>query len=37
MLSSKNKTALVFMMLFAVTLTLTIGSVQYLMHLAMLR
>jgi hypothetical protein len=37
MLSDKGKTALIFIMLSAVTLTLTIGSVQYLMHLAVLR
>ena len=37
MLSSKSKTALVFILLFAVTLTLAIGSMQYLLHLAMLK
>ncbi|BDV38010.1 hypothetical protein DSM21852_12630 [Methylocystis bryophila] len=37
MVSDKGKTALVFIMLSAVTLTLTIGTAQYLMHLAVLR
>jgi hypothetical protein len=37
MLSNKNKSVLIFIMLSAATLTLTIGSVQYLMHLAILR
>jgi hypothetical protein len=37
MLSDKGKTALIFILLLAVTLTLTVGSAQYLMHLAILR
>jgi hypothetical protein len=37
MLPDKNKLALMFIMLFTVALTLTIGSVQYLMHLSILR
>jgi hypothetical protein len=37
MLPDKNKLALMFIMLFTVVLTLTVGSVQYLMHLAILR
>ncbi len=37
MLSDKIKTALIFITLSAVTLTLAIGSAQYLMHLAVLR
>ncbi len=37
MLSDKMKTALIFLMLSAVTLTLAIGSAQYLMHVAVLR
>jgi hypothetical protein len=37
MLANKAQHWLVAMMLLAVVLTLTIGSVQYLMHLAVLR
>jgi len=37
MLSDKGKTALIFILLSAVTLALTVGSAQYLMHLAVLR
>jgi len=37
MLSDKSKTALIFVMLSAVTLTLVAGSMQYLLHLALLR
>ena len=37
MLPDKNKLSLMFIMLFTVVLTLTVGSVKYLMHLAVLR